>query len=433
MSFPALALVQEKAIGMTHSLRGRAMSALPALPGQPAPATSPALFSPAFFSLALFPPALSRRRSQASARPGLLLLMVLSLLLGGCGTLPRTAAVQSEILRTAATEERDITVLAVTREGLSMIAAWPQVAPQRHGWLPRSSGPDSPVIRPGDRLTLTVWDNDPNSLLTSDGQKQVQITDLPISPQGTVFVPYLDEITVTGQTPDQARRQIQDQLDTILPSAQVQLALGAGRRSSVDLLGGVGSAGNYPLPDRNFTVLNLISAGGGVANGLQNPQVRLLRDGQVYRIALSRLTEDPRLDTVLRGGDTVSIEEDPRSFIALGAAGQQNLIPFGRERVSALDAVSMIGGVEGTRGAPGGVLVLREYPATAVRPDGVAGPDRERVVFTLDLTSSDGLFSARNFAIAPDDLVLVTEAPVTSLRTVLGLFGQTLGLASRLD
>ena len=397
---------------MTHTPRGRAAPARPAHLGQfPLSAAPSALFLPMVLPVFLG----------------------VSLLMAGCATLPRTAAVQGEILRTASHEDRDITVVAVTRDGLAQIAAWPQVAPQRHDWLPRSSGPDSPVIRPGDRLTLTVWDNDPNSLLTSDGQKRVDITDLPVSPQGTVFVPYLDEITVNGQTPDEARRQIQEQLDAILPSAQVQLTLGAGRRSSVDLLGGVGSAGSYPLPDRNFTVLNLISAGGGVAGGLDNPQVRLLRDGRVYRIALARLTEDPRLNTVLRGGDTVSIEEDARSFIALGAAVQQNLIPFGRDRVSALDAVSMIGGVEGSRGAPGGVLVLREYPEAAVRPDGVAGPDRTRVIFTINLTNSDGLFSARNFAIAPDDLVLVTEAPVSSLRTIMGLFGQTLGLASRLD
>ena len=370
-------------------------------------------------------------RLQLPRHIGRLLLLALLPLLAACTALPRTAAVQGEILREAQDEAREIAVVAVTRAGLERIAGWPAVAP-RHGWLPQSRGPDSPVIRPGDRITLTVWDNDPASLLTADGQKQVEIAALPVSPQGSIFVPYLDEVVVTGQTPDQARRMIQDQLDAILPSAQVQLALDPGRRSSADLLGGVGTPGSYPLPDRNFTILNLISAGGGVSDGLAHPQVRLLRDGRVYRIPLARLKEEPGLDTVLRGGDTVSVEEDERSFIALGAAGQQDLIPFGRPRVSALDAVSMIGGVAAERGAPGGILVLREYPAAAVRPDGVAGPDRQRVVFTLDLTNADGLFSARHFQIAPDDLVLVTEAPVNSLRAILGIFGQTLGITNRL-
>ncbi|WP_338048919.1 polysaccharide biosynthesis/export family protein [Rhodobaculum claviforme] len=357
-------------------------------------------------------------------------------LLAGCATLPRSAAVQGEILRNSTSDTRDIAVVQVTRAGLGAIGRWPASVgsggQDTGSWLPRSAGPDSPVIRPGDSISLTVWDNDPSSLLTPEGAKQVRIEALPVSPQGTIFVPYLEEVVVNGQTPDQARRRIQEQLDAILPSAQVQLILGAGRRSSVDLLGGVGTPGSYPLPDRNFSVLNLIAAGGGVA-GLENPQVRLTRDGRVHRIALERLQDDPRLDTILRGGDSVSLEEDRRRFIALGAAGQQNVIPFGRGQVTALEAVSMIGGVSGDRGAPGGILVLREYAPAAVDPEGVRGPDRDRVVFALDLTTADGLFSARNFTIAPDDLVLVTEAPVTSLRTILGLVGQGFGVAARLE
>ena len=370
-----------------------------------------------------------------AARGGLALALLLALvlpMLAGCGSVPRTAAMQGEILRQTTRDDRALAVVPVTRAGLETIARWPAAGPAAHSWLPRSAGPDSPVIRPGDRISLTVWDNDPNSLLPPIGQKQVRIEALPVSSSGAIFVPYLEEVVVNGQTPDQARRMIQQQLDDILPSAQVQLELDGGRRSSVDLLGGVVAAGQYSLPDRNFSVLNLIATGGGVTE-MTNPQVRLLRDGRVYRIALERLTEDPRLDTILRGGDTVSIEEDKRRFIALGAAGQQNLIPFDRDRITALDAVSMIGGVSATRGAPGGILVLREYPESAVRPDAVEGPDRSRVVFTMNLTNADGLFSARHFKIAPDDLVLVTEAPITSVRTILSLVGQSLGVASRLE
>ena len=82
------------------------------------------------------------------------------------------------------------------------------------------------------------------------------------------------------------------------------------------------------------------------------------------------------------------------------------------------------------RGNPGGVLVLREYPQSALRLDG-AGPDQSRVVFTLDLTSADGLFSARNFHLAQGDLVLVTESPITSVQTVFGLVGAVFGLANQ--
>ncbi|MGI3187307.1 hypothetical protein [Nioella aestuarii] len=74
-------------------------------------------------------------------------------------------------------------------------------------------------------------------------------------------------------------------------------------------------------------------------------------------------------------------------------------------------------------------MILREYPASALRT-GQRGPREERVVFTLDLTTSDGLFSARNFRIHSGDLVLATESPVSSVQTVFSLFGSAFGLVN---
>ena len=51
------------------------------------------------------------------------------------------------------------------------------------------------------------------------------------------------------------------------------------------------------------------------------------------------------------------------------------------------------------------------------------------MVFTIDLTTADGLFSARRFYIEPEDVVLVTESPVTKAQTIFGLIGGLFGLA----
>jgi polysaccharide export outer membrane protein len=53
------------------------------------------------------------------------------------------------------------------------------------------------------------------------------------------------------------------------------------------------------------------------------------------------------------------------------------------------------------------------------------------VVFSIDLTTADGLFSAGQFAVQPKDLVYVSESRVTSVRTVLGLIGTVLGLENQ--
>jgi polysaccharide export outer membrane protein len=245
-------------------------------------------------------------------------------------------------------------------------------------------------------------------------------------------VPYVGKINVSGRTPDSARQLIQRQLEAIVPSAQVQLSMDEGRQNSIDLVGGVNSPGNIVMPDNNFSVLAAISAGGGVADSVQNPQVKLVRGHNIYSTSVSQLYDNPTMDTRLRGGDKVIVGNDPRYFLSLGAAGREAQHAFNRTNVSALDALAIVGGVNDSRANPEGILILREYPASAVSA-GTRGPRQTRVVFTLDLTTSDGLFSARNFFIQSGDLVLATESPLTNTRTIMGVVGSVFGLVNRVN
>ena len=350
--------------------------------------------------------------------------------LAGCEQLPRGAAVEREIVSASDDEQAGFAVYPVTRDILATLDHWPNVGPDPLSWIPASGGARTQVVAPGDRLEITIWDSTENSLLSSNGQRQVQIQSLTVAPDGTVFVPYVGNTRVAGLTLQLAREHLQDEIDAVAPSAQVQLSLFEGRTNSVDLVGGVGAPGAFPLPDRNYTVLNLLAAGGGVQPALANPQIRLRRGGAIYGTSVERLYANPNLDTLLHGGDQVIVEEDRRYFLSLGAAGQQNQHRFTQDSLTALDAMAIIGGVDSLRGDPGGILILREFPQTALSAD-APGPSQPRVVFTLDLTSADGLFSARNFHVAPDDLLLVTESPITSAQTIFGLIGSVFGLANQ--
>ena len=151
---------------------------------------------------------------------------------------------------------------------------------------------------------------------------------------------------------------------------------------------------------------------------------------QIYGTSIERLYAEPRLDTLLQSGDQVIVKEDDRYFLSVGAAGQEALHPFTKDVFSAMDAVSVVGGVDDRRADPRGILILREYPVSALAA-GVRGPRKQRVVFSIDLTSADGLFSARNFQVMPKDLIYVTESPVTAAGTVFGLVGSVFGLVRR--
>lgn len=348
-------------------------------------------------------------------------------------SLPRGAALQSEVIA-AQTDETgadisDFAVFAVTRETVGFLDDWPAIGPRGYDWIPRADQPTSLIIAPGDMVRITVWDADENSLLAGPGQRAAQLQPMRVSSSGTVFLPFVGEMRIAGMSPQGARERIEERYIETTPSAQIQLDVEPGRANTANLVSGVASPGAYPLEGRDVTVLELISMGGGVSGNLVNPQIRLIRGDAIYGTSISRLYDNPRLDTVLRGGDRVIVEEEERYFLSLGAAGQESRHVFPADHVTALDAMAQIGGLTDSRADPQGILILRDYPRSAVGTAPQA-PPKDRMVFVIDLTSADGLFSAGEFQIMSGDLVYVTESPLIVGQSVLGLVNTLLNLGN---
>jgi polysaccharide export outer membrane protein len=355
--------------------------------------------------------------------------------LAGCG-LPRGAGFQAEVLAASSfdknedgTVERtyDFAVFEVTRETLPVLKSWPDLGTRHYRWINDRQAATSMIIAPGDKLQLTVWDAEENSLLSGTGQRVTPLQEVEVSSNGQIFVPYIGNLKVSGMAPETARQRIEEELTQTIPSAQIQLIAAPGRANTANIVTGVGAPGIYPLAYRNVKLLDLLSLAGGVPPDLVNPQVKLARGNEVFGISYDRLLSNPALDTNVRGGDRIIVEAEDRTFLSLGATGTQAIHPFPQEDVSALDAIAIVGGVNPTRANPEGILVLREYDAAQIRSDS-SGPPQDRVVFTLDLTSADGLFSAAQFKIQPNDLVYGTESALGSAFTVLNIFNTVSGL-----
>jgi polysaccharide biosynthesis/export protein len=374
-------------------------------------------------------------------------LLGLALLLGACGSLPRGAGIEREVLARQAEVVKpdgsigkatgkgdevpaEFAVEPITRESLAKYATWPAVGEHNRSWIKRVDQPNTRIIAPGDMINLTIWAAEENSLLTTPGQRVLTMPPMQVSSSGQIFLPYVGQLKVSGMSPDHARSAVEGAYASVAPTAQVQLALAEGRQSTVSVLAGVAHAGAFPLPDQDMTVLDVLAAAGGAQSALKNPQLRLQRANKTYGIALERVLNDTALNTTLVGGDRIYVEEDDRYFLSLGAAGTRAQHAFPQQRVTALDALSLIGGLAADRANAQGILVLRNYPAQAVRRDG-SGPRHKRTIFTLDLTTADGLFSAGEFQINPGDLIYVTESPLIGTRNVFGVIGSIFGLANQ--
>ncbi len=355
-------------------------------------------------------------------------LSLIFILLSAC-SLPRGSALQSEILANSGTEPAEFSVHSVTREQLPIYANWPSDKTSSYDWPSHRHQNAVVTIAPYDVLSVQIWDNSDVSLLTSPATKNTRLDNVTVGADGKIFIPYVGHISVANKSIEHARSHIQTEIERVIPSAQVIVESTGGTRSAVDVTGAVANPGSHKITDPHFSVLNALSASGGVTNTDSNPQVRLVRGGKTHQTALENIHETPSMNTILRGGDTIIIKDDDRFFRALGASQTETIVPFNKETITALDAMSMIGGLQDSRANPQGILVLREYDANQVR-DGIAGPKHERTVFSIDLTNADGLFSAGAFEIKSEDTVVVTESPLTALQTILGAVGVVQNIAN---
>ena len=107
----------------------------------------------------------------------------------------------------------------------------------------------------------------------------------------------------------------------------------------------------------------MLAAAGGVALVPDVAQIKVERGGQTGRIWLQDLYDNPRYDIALRAGDRIIVEEDRRSFTALGATTGQSRVPFNKRDLSVIEAIATVGGLDGRTANPSGVFVFRDEPA----------------------------------------------------------------------
>lgn len=293
----------------------------------------------------------------------------------------------------------------------------------------------SDTISSGDTLGITVFENvkdDP--LLGNTGQRVSALSEIQVDGQGYIYIPYAGRIKAAGQTPEGLRQAITRQLEDQTPDPQVTVTRLAGNGSTVSIAGQAAGPGVYPIEAPTRTLATMLARSGGVVIDPDIAIVRVTRGGHTGKIWLKDLYENPGLDIALRPGDKIVIEEDSRSFIALGATGTQNLVPFASETLSALEAIATVGGLSTNSADPTGVFVLRdesEEIARAVlgRTDLIG---TQRIVYVLDLTEPTGLFEARDFQIRDGDTLYVTEAPFVQWQKTLGAITGTTGAASNI-
>ena len=371
-------------------------------------------------------------KSMASRGARLVALLVVVSLVATCG-LPRSGPNRRELFAGSVQREGDAFVVSVNDRVLRATAVVEALGFSSDFINAGQLGSDT--IRPGDTLSLSIWENVTDPLLGAQGAPSTQLDDVQVDGAGFIFVPYAGRVRAAGNTPDQLRQILTRALDEQTPDPQIIVRRVAGNGATVSVAGVVGDQGVYPIERPTRTLSAMLAAAGGVTVEPEIARVTVVRGDHTGVIWFNDLYSNPELDIALRANDRILVEEDTRSFTALGATNTQTRVPFDTQTISAIEAIAIVGGLNANLADPTGVFVLRNEPEAIARQvlgrDDIVGT--QRMIYVLDLTEPNGMFEARDFVIRDQDTLYVTVAPFAQWNQVISALTGTLATAGSIS
>lgn len=371
-------------------------------------------------------------KSMASRGARLVALLVVVTLVATCG-LPRTGPNRRELFAGSVQRHGDAFVVSVNDRVLRATALVEALGFSSAFINAGQLGSDT--IRPGDTLSLSIWENVTDPLLGSQGAPSTVLDQVQVDGAGFIFIPYAGRVRAAGNTPDQLREILTRNLDEQTPDPQIIVRRAAGNGATVSVAGTIGGQGVYPIDRPTRTLSAMLAAAGGVTVEPEIARVTVVRGDQTGTIWFNDLYANPELDIALRAGDRILVEEDTRSFTALGATNSQTRVPFDTQTISAIEAIATVGGLNPNLADPTGVFILRNEPEAIARQvlgrNDITGT--QRMIYVLDLTEPNGMFEARDFVVRDQDTLYVTVAPFAQWNQVIGALTGTLATAGSIS
>lgn len=289
------------------------------------------------------------------------------------------------------------------------------------------------VVGSGDVLEVTIWEAPPSVLfggatnaIGASNARDVKLPPQMVNQDGTIQIPFIGAIRVRGRAIPQIEKEIASRLSRMANQPQVMVTPLKNNSSNVAVIGDGGLSVNMPLTAKKERVLDAITAVGGKISSRTSIQVT--RGSTVRSLPLLSITQDPRQNITLRAGDIVSVLNQPYSFVALGATGQNNELPLEAGGITLAQAFGRIRGVNNNQADAAGVFVFRYEDADTVaqwdesrarEPHGQKVP----VVYRANLRNPNTFFYAQNFVIQDKDIIFVADAPAWKLQKFLAMVG----------
>jgi polysaccharide export outer membrane protein len=268
----------------------------------------------------------------------------------------------------------------------------------------------------GDVLNITVWDH-PELTIPAGQFRSAGETGNVVHPDGTIFYPYVGEIRVEGLHVMEIRELIAKDLSRYIEAPQLDVSIAAYRSQRVFISGAVVKPSTLPITNVPLTLMDAITACGGMSADADWRSVVLTskdKQGRTTKevLNLSALLQngDISQNRILTANDIIHVpRNDGLKVFVMGDVVKAETQRMDRSGLTLAEALNNVGGInEGSANARG-IFVLRASDEA----------DKHVDVFQLNAKVGSMLILTTQFQLQPMDIVYVTSAPFARWNKVI--------------
>ncbi len=281
----------------------------------------------------------------------------------------------------------------------------------------------------GDVVGVTIFEAAPGGLFIPQeaGSRAGNFVNLPnqeVDQRGFIAVPYAGLVQAAGRSVSEVQATIEERLRNRAIEPQAVVTLQEARSTRVTVTGEVNESVRFPLTSGD-RLLDAIARAGGPKYPAYETFVTLKRGNRTVRAYMNSVVNDPANNVYLYPGDTIVLNREFRSFMALGASGLNGQINFENETLTLAQAMGRAGGILDLRGDPTQTFLYRLEPKAVIADMGVDvtpyATSMVPVIYRVNLREPDGFFLATKFQVRDQDILFVSNSQASELAKFLAL------------
>lgn len=289
-----------------------------------------------------------------------------------------------------------------------------------------NSGLDQQVARyeykvgAGDVLNVVVWDHPELTTPTGAGNGYGN----QVHANGTIFYPYVGNVSVQGLTVNQIRDLLASRLADYIFEPQVEVSVASYQSKKVYVTGEVNAPGQQFISNVPLTLLDAINKAGGLSEHADWDNVTLTYKGRDEKVSVEALIQrgDLTQNRLLRDGEIVHIpRNDARKVFVVGEVYKPQNLTISRNGMTLMEAIAASGGIDKLAADATGIFVIRGQKGKEAFTRDEEGRTVPKIadIYQLDVTNPTAYILATDFYLKPYDVVYVTTAPISRWNRVL--------------